>query len=114
MLNLDMVGHLEERQLIGDGPLDVLTPLYEKYPFAEKITVTQDTGNSDHASWLKAGVPAVFLHTGTKNSEYHKTTDDAKTLNFKGMAEVVPYALDIIQGVDRKLSPATINSYILH
>jgi len=116
MINLDMVGRLKNKQLVGDdtAPLilpipepaidldEVLAPLYDKYIFAEKITWASDTRDSDHSSWWQAGVPAVILHTGL-HDDYHKTTDDAEKLYYDGMVDVCHYALDIVDGVYRAL-----------
>jgi len=106
MVNLDMVGRMERTGLYGEGfKFDaVLQKLYKKYPFASKITFTGSGGGSDHVSWRKAGVPAVFLHTGL-HSDYHKPTDDADKINLIGLVDVCHYALDIVRGVDQKLEP---------
>ena len=112
MLNFDMVGRRPPRSLSGGDsfPFDrILQTLYDKYDFAEDITRTRDTGDSDHSSWWKAGVPAVILHTGL-HRDYHQPTDDTNKINFIGMLEVCKYGLDLVDGVGKKLNvgPAVI------
>ena len=105
MLNFDMVGRMPIRKLSGDAsfPFDrVLQTLYDKYDFAEDITRARDTGNSDHSSWWRAGVPAVILHTGL-HADYHQPTDDIDKINFIGMLGVCKYGLDIVGGVSNQL-----------
>jgi len=107
MLNLDMVGKLDKRRLIGEEGFpfnDVFDPLYSKYKFAEDITWTRNTNDSDHASWWRAGVPAAILHTGL-HSDYHQGGDESDRINYAGMAQVCNYAYAIIQGVDAKIGP---------
>ncbi len=110
MLNFDMVGRMPTRKLSGDVPFpfdDILQTLYDKHDFAEDITGTRDTGNSDHSSWWKAGVPAVFLHTGG-HTDYHQPTDDTDKINFIGMLGVCKYGLDLVRAVGKELDPVVI------
>lgn len=103
MVNLDMVGKLQE--LVGDVPFPFdLSPLYDKYPFAEGITITKDTRDSDHSSWWQAGVPAVLLHTGL-HPDYHKPGDDPDKINYAGLVKVCQYAHDLVCTVDQELVP---------
>ena len=105
MLNFDMVGRMPIRKLSGDAsfPFDsILQTLYAKYDFAKGITMARDTGNSDHSSWWRAGVPAVILHTGL-HRDYHRPTDDTDKINFVGMLEVCKYGIDFVADVGKKL-----------
>jgi hypothetical protein len=107
MLNFDMVGRMPTTSLTGDDsfPFDsVLQSLRNKYDFAEDITWTQDTGDSDHSSWWKVDVPAMILHTGL-HDDYHQPSDDVDKINFIGMLEMCKYGLDIVDGVGKKLGP---------
>jgi Zn-dependent M28 family amino/carboxypeptidase len=110
MLNFDMVGRMPPASLSGGNsfPFDsVLQTLYDKYDFAEDITWARDTGDSDHASWWKAGVPAVILHTGL-HADYHRPTDDTDKINFIGMLEVCKYGLDFVKGVGKRLDSSPV------
>jgi len=97
MLNLDMVGHLDYNtpDEKDTEPLE-LAHLFDKYPFAERITWRNIGGRwSDQAPFTDAGVPTLFLHTGLTN-DYHTYRDDADTLDYDGMQAIFNYAYDII------------------
>jgi len=99
MLNLDMVGHLgtEAPREAGAPPLkpdEVLDPLFEKYPFAERITLRGGDAASDQTPFHQKKVPCVFLHTGM-HRHYHQPSDDTDTLDFPGMVAVCNYAYDL-------------------
>ena len=103
MVNLDMVGRLDREKMIGDAPFPytaTLTSLADKYIFAERITRAWDTASSDHSSWWRAGVPAVILHTGL-HADYHKVTDEAAKIDYRGMVDVCDYAYDIVKAIDK-------------
>jgi Zn-dependent M28 family amino/carboxypeptidase len=105
MLNFDMVGRRPPASLAGGDsfPFDhVLQAMYTKYDFAEDITWARDTGDSDHSSWWRAGVPAVILHTGL-HADYHRPTDDTDKINFIGMLEVCKYGLNFVTDVGKQL-----------
>ena len=110
MLNFDMVGRMNARNLSGSDLFpffDVLYAMYDKYDFAEDITWARDSGDSDHSSWWRAGVPAVIIHTGL-HTDYHRPTDDTDKINFIGMLEVCKYGLDFVTGVSKKLGPSVV------
>lgn len=99
MLNMDMIGHLSDH--IPDRnvaqPGDLLAPLFEKYPFAERITF-RGRGGSDHSPFVDKNVASIMLHTGL-HKHYHRSTDDTDTLDYVGMSEVCDYAYDITLAV---------------
>jgi Zn-dependent M28 family amino/carboxypeptidase len=99
MLNLDMIGRLRKTgAIIIDIDLPpILKKLYVKYPFARGVTLINSYG-SDQVSFQKAGVKEAFLHTGL-HRDYHRTTDDADKINYKGMEEICDYAYDLINAV---------------
>jgi Iap family predicted aminopeptidase len=116
MVNLDMIGRLNQTRLIGQGKFPynpILERLYTKYPFAEEITWAEDTGDSDHSSWWKVGVPAVILHTGL-HPDYHRPTDTANKINYGGISRVCDYAYDFINSVMVKEAPFQPVPYIIH
>jgi Zn-dependent M28 family amino/carboxypeptidase len=106
MLNLDMIGYLKTNGLITapKPPVDnILRVLFEKYSFAQGITLRDDPG-SDNGSFQNRGIPVAFLHTGL-HANYHKKSDTSDKLNYKGMGEVCKYAFDLIQALDRYDTP---------
>ncbi len=108
MLNMDMVGHLKElRTTMPDVP-STLRDLYAIYPFAPDITLRRDSG-SDQVPFADAGIPVVFLHTGL-HRYYHQPGDDADTLNYGGMEQIVNYAEELL----RRLAGKQIDPYVIY
>ncbi|MCR4318381.1 MAG: M28 family peptidase [Planctomycetes bacterium] len=105
MFNFDMIGRLSENSLsvLGGGSgefqgvgLDVYVREFNREYGFEIGTGDLDRGSSDHASFIRAGVPAIFFFTGL-HAEYHMPTDDIHLINFEGEAEVLKLASDVIQ-----------------
>src|SRR6056300_107400 len=90
MINSDMVGRLRENrlQLSGTGTAaewdEILdTPIHG-------LDIKKDpagVGPSDQTSFYYKDIPVLHLFTGTHN-DYHKPTDDADKINYKGMAKL--------------------------
>lgn len=49
---------------------------------------------SDHASFTRRGVPALWLFTGP-HTDYHATTDDAPKLNYAALERISRLAYDL-------------------
>ncbi len=93
MINLDMVGRMRNDELAIGGTATAkdfmadLRPVFE----ASGLTIRADPsgrGPSDHASFYRAGIPVLFLFTGS-HDDYHKPTDHGYTVNPQGAARVV-------------------------
>ena len=82
--------------------------MYEKYPYAKSITY-RAAARSDQVVFNAAGIPVVFLHTGS-HSDYHRPTDDADKINYVGMVKVCDYAFDLLNMV---IGASEIPDYIL-
>jgi len=105
MLNMDMIGRLDidqpalEINGIGTSPVwkQQLRNLNDR---GMKIRTTESgIGPSDQTSFYHVKVPALHFFTGT-HSDYHKPSDDARKINFKGEALVLTYMLEVINAVD--------------
>ena len=91
-VNLDMVGRMKDNKLIvqGMGTSTVWKKLIEKRNvpagFALKL---QDSPYqpTDITSIYPKGVPSIALYTGA-HKDYHKPTDDPKTLNYEDMERI--------------------------
>lgn len=99
MLNLDMVGRLENNLLAVNGV--GTSPMWEEIIARpcnelELKTSKSGVGPSDHTSFYNIGIPVLHFFTGT-HSDYHKPTDDADRINYEGTAQVVEYILSIIE-----------------
>ncbi|MBC7552738.1 MAG: M28 family peptidase [Taibaiella sp.] len=105
MLNMDMVGRLNDstRALtvggVGTSPEwgEVVNMGKEKF----KIVIdSTGSGPSDHTSFYYAGIPVLFLFTGT-HKDYHKPTDIAANINYPGEVDVINYTEQIIARMDK-------------
>ncbi|MBP6001998.1 MAG: M28 family peptidase [Pyrinomonadaceae bacterium] len=120
MLNLDMVGRLNESKLNvgGIGSASEWKTLVEaKNP--RQVTDTSNSGNvsmslaptfklqlsedgygpSDHASFYGKQVPVLFFFTGT-HLDYHKPSDTAEKINFEGLKNINAYVTEIARAID--------------
>ena len=93
MVNMDMVGRMRNDELAIGGTgtakdfMSLLRPIFEE----SGLTVDADPsgrGPSDHASFYRAGIPVLFLFTGT-HPDYHKPADRGYTVNPQGAAKVI-------------------------
>jgi Zn-dependent M28 family amino/carboxypeptidase len=100
MVNFDMVGRLRDRRLLvlgaetapEFGPL--LDSLNTKYGF-DLAASGDGWGPSDQASFYAARIPVVHFFTDL-HEQYHRVSDDAGTINMKGIAEIATYASDLV------------------
>lgn len=107
MLNMDMIGRLDandkviEINGIGTSPLwkDKLASL-ELNEIKVKTTVS-GIGPSDQTSFYHIKVPALHFFTGT-HSDYHKPSDDADKINYKGEAQVLALMVDLVNSMDKE------------
>jgi hypothetical protein len=104
MINLDMVGRLnEERQLqiggVGTSPgfESLLDSLNKEYGFSLKFS-NEGYGPSDHAAFYAKDVPVLFITTGA-HSEYHTPSDNLESINMEGATEVISYVADIAEAL---------------
>ena len=107
MINLDMVGRLnEERQLqvggIGTSPgfRDLLDSLNADYGFSLKFS-NEGYGPSDHAAFYAKDVPVLFFSTGA-HPDYHTPSDSFSSINLEGTEEVLNYISDVALALANK------------
>jgi hypothetical protein len=100
MINLDMVGRLnEERQLqiggVGTSPgfKRLLDSLNTAYNFNLKYA-NEGYGPSDHAAFYAKDVPVLFISTGA-HPDYHTPSDNAPAINLEGAQEVLSYVAEV-------------------
>jgi hypothetical protein len=109
MVNLDMIGRLRH-DLLYLGGIDRLPQLQgsiekrleeEGLAFSGRFTADEA---SDHAPFIRAGVPSLFFFTGL-HGDYHKPTDDLQFINFDGMEKVLRagyrVSSDLLNGQER-------------
>lgn len=105
MVNMDMIGRLR------DGNLTIFCTQSAaelpgvvnsvKVPLVTRLTLPPGVpGNSDHAGFVRAGVPSLFYHTGL-HDEYHTQNDNLDTINYEGMHAVLEHVLGVVKAVDQ-------------
>lgn len=99
MLNMDMVGRLDEDKLIvegvgtGEGFEQLVDGFNHRYGF--KLTKKPGGfGPSDHASFYGKQIPVMHFFTGT-HKDYHRPSDDFEKLNIAGMRRVGQLVADV-------------------
>lgn len=103
MINLDMVGRLNEQtQAItiggyGTSPQWASLPQNTKYLQAKFDS--SGIGPSDHTSFYLKDIPVLFFFTGT-HADYHKPTDDADKINYTGQLRILQYIMDLIKNTN--------------
>ena len=93
MINLDMIGRLRHKRVYVGGAelVPSLSKTLEKLLGEEELTYStrfSAEAASDHASFIRAGIPSLFFFTGL-HGDYHKPTDDPQFVNYDGMEQVL-------------------------
>ena len=106
MINLDMIGRLNDSthglSIGGYGTSPAWPSLInaDNKFFTIKID-SSGTGPSDHTSFYRKDIPVLFFFTGL-HSDYHKPTDDADKINFKGALQVIKFINTLVEATDKK------------
>ena len=127
MINLDMVGRLNENKLTvgGIGTAGEWKSIVESsnakstgligatsgaLPAALatssifQLTLNQDGfGPSDHSSFYGKNIPVLFFFTNT-HLDYHKPSDTFEKINYTGLTSITNYVAAVVRSVDQ--SPA--------
>jgi Zn-dependent M28 family amino/carboxypeptidase len=101
MVNLDMVGHLQDNAplrcygaALSPALGNLLLEIAARYPELSP-SLEGNAGGSDHVPFRSVGVPTVFLHTGL-TSTYHTVADTPETLDYPGLAIVARAAVELV------------------
>ena len=106
MINMDMVGRLNDSThsltLGGVGTSPSWAPIEKMGEKNFKIVIdSSGIGPSDHTSFYNAGLPVLFLFTGT-HKDYHKPSDIASSINYEGELMVLEYVDNIVLKMDKE------------
>ena len=102
MLNLDMVGRMDKNRLFvgGTGTSPTWPAMLERLnKSVGRFDLTSWPGGkapSDHASFYDAGLPVLFFFTGL-HGDYHRPSDDPRTLNYRDHERVASFAAAIAE-----------------
>ncbi len=104
MLNMDMVGRLQNKALSigGTGTSTIWPGLITRHSADTTFSITMNPdgfGPSDHASFYGKDVPVLFFFTGT-HDDYHKPSDDAEKINFAGHEKITKLVNAIVSDLD--------------
>jgi len=113
MINLDMIGRLQDEALFigGLGTAaelhDVLDPLFEKSKLDLEL---DDRGEapSDNTNFFHAGIPALFMFTNI-HEDYHMPSDDADKINYVGEVKILKLTRDVLVLLDQQKSLTFVN-----
>lgn len=112
MLNLDMIGRLQENTVTvyGTGTAQeweaVATAANAKLATPLKLAFSPDGyGPSDQASFVASGIPVLHFFTNT-HTDYHRPSDDWEKIDADGLARIS----EVVTGVTRALAgtPGTV------
>jgi hypothetical protein len=100
MVNLDMVGRLQDNKVIvhGTGTGTGLESLVDRLVKEHGFEVAKEPGGfgpSDHASFYAKKVPVLHVFTGS-HADYHRPTDTADKLDLDGMARLTALVADVV------------------
>ncbi len=104
MLNMDMVGRLNEEKVLvitGAGTSPVWKEVIPAIDVAGIQPKTSDSGvgGSDHTSFYLKDLPVLHFFTG-QHRDYHKPADDSELINYPGLLAVSNYILALIEQLD--------------
>ena len=113
MVNLDMVGRMRDSAMSvsGTGTSSAFKTIVEQVAEQAKLNVSctpDGYGPSDHASFVAAEIPVLFLTTGG-HMEYHTPDDMLPTLNYDGLQQTLTFSETLI---DRLANLPTTPDYI--
>ena len=105
MLNMDMVGRLEEDQIAisaaGTSSMWGNNLNTIKAGNLKIKTSESGVGPSDHTSFYLKDIPVLHFFTGT-HADYHKPSDDADKINYDGITRVSNFIVDLINVLDKQ------------
>jgi hypothetical protein len=100
MINLDMVGRLPGKTLVGLGASTSppLAKMAERAARSQELHLLKIPGvlaGSDHLPFYARRVPVIFFVTWGGHADYHRPTDDAEKLNYAGMRKIARVTADL-------------------
>ena len=104
MLNMDMVGRLNEERTLavyGAGTSPMWKEKLEELNNERFKIKTTDSGigPSDQTSFYLKDIPVLHFFTG-QHSEYHKPSDDSELINFQGIQDIADFIYDLVVQFD--------------
>ena len=100
MVNLDMVGRLNRSDSLRVYGAETAVEFREMLQSIPTEAFYWDArseifARSDHASFIRSGIPSVFFFTGL-HEDYHAPSDDIEKLDLNGIAQVVDHVSQFV------------------
>ena len=107
MLNLDMVGRLNGKDLLIDGsvadaPTRALADSVARAVGVPAVRSSVSEARSDHAAFVSLGVPALSLTSGY-HADYHRATDVASRIDVPGLTRIIDVAEGIVRAAATRM-----------
>jgi hypothetical protein len=105
MINLDMIGRLEGRDLtiFGTGTSDAWGEILDSvtHDSLSVRSAPSGSGASDHTSFYEKGIPVLHYYSGT-HDDYHRETDTADKIDYAGLKWITEHAEAVLRTVAEK------------
>ncbi len=106
MLNMDMVGRLNEEKVLAINGAGTSPMWKEVLPTIQvdsiKIKTTDSgIGPSDQTSFYLKDIPVLHFFTG-QHTDYHKPSDDSELVNYDGLHSVSKFIATLVETLDQK------------
>jgi aminopeptidase YwaD len=99
MINLDMVG-VGDSSRVGGSESVVRLAQAAASKSGLALGLLGDGSGSDHASFMRAGIPALFVHR-TNDPNYHSPNDKAQFIDPANLQIAGQLALDVVAALER-------------
>ncbi|MBP1647332.1 MAG: putative aminopeptidase [Bacteroidetes bacterium] len=104
MLNMDMIGRLDNRSLTvyGTGSSPVWSRMLSAYDSDSTFvlrTIPDGFGPSDQAEFYGKEMPVLHFFTGT-HDDYHRPSDTWDKINYDGTQKIARYIYNIVSDLD--------------
>jgi hypothetical protein len=95
----------EESQRMKGAPVTGDQPVATASARRFALALNEDGfGPSDHSAFYAKQVPVLFFFTGT-HEDYHKPSDTADKLNYRGLARIADFVRDLVIQIDAAARP---------
>jgi hypothetical protein len=104
MINLDMVGRMNEEKTVAISGVGTSPAWNDKLALANTdtlklVTSESGVGPSDHTSFYLQDIPVLHFFTG-QHEDYHKPSDDSNKINYTGIVKVVRLIERVVLSLD--------------
>lgn len=100
MLNFDMVGRMKDKKLIllGTDTSPQIDPVTDEISKSYDFKIIKNLGGfsqGDNTAFYKEDIPVLGFFTDV-HPDYHMPTDTYEKINYKGMAQILNFAKEVV------------------